>query len=254
MRRFFRPLAVSGLTALTSPALACDLALVLAFDVSGSVNAQEYRLQLDGLSAALQDGSVSEALVRGRTAIMVMQWTGTSRQHVSLPWRRIETFADVDQLATDVAGIERGWRDFSTAIGEAMQLALVSFDQVPDCDRRVVDISADGVSNEGVRPEDVRPAMAAAGVIVNGLAIESDVDGLVDYFRRSVITGQGAFVISASDYTDYPRAIRQKLLREVTDQFADQGAAPLFVPSEHQAVRTGGQRVGPGGQGRLVIE
>ncbi len=230
MRGLRSTLAISSLLGFATPALTCDLALALAFDVSGSVNADEYRLQVDGLAAALRDGSVSEALVRGRVAVMVMQWTGSSRQHISLPWRRIESFADVDQLALDVAGIERGWRDYSTAIGEAMQLALFSFDDVPDCARHVLDISADGVSNEGILPQDVRPAMAAAGIIVNGLAIESDVDGLVDYFRQRVITGAGAFVISASDYTDYPRAIRQKMLREVTDQFAD---------LEHQAIRAG---------------
>jgi Ca-activated chloride channel family protein len=220
MRGLLRTLATTGMAGLATPGAACDLALALAFDVSGSVNAEEYRLQVDGLAAALQDGSVSEALVRGRVAVMVMQWTGTSRQHISLPWRRIETFADVDQLALDVASIERGWRDFSTAIGEAMQLALINFDEVLYCKRRVIDISADGVSNEGVLPQDMRPALEAAAITVNGLAIESDVDGLVSYFRQSVITGPGAFVISASDYTDYPRAIRQKLLREITDQFA----------------------------------
>lgn len=231
MRALLGSLATSGLLLAAPPAGACDLALVLAFDVSGSVNPDEYRLQLDGLAAALNDGSVSEALVRARAAVMVMQWTGTSRQHISLPWRRIESFADVDRLAADVAQIERGWRDFSTAIGEAMELALVSFDEVSDCARRVVDISADGVSNEGVFPENVRPALLAAGVTVNGLAIESDVEGLVDYFRQSIITGAGSFVMSAADYQDYPRAIRQKLLREVTNQVAE--------ASEQQAIGPG---------------
>ncbi len=206
--------------AFAAPAASCELALVLAFDVSGSVNTGEYRLQVDGLAAALQDASVAEALVQSQAAIMVMQWTGLSRQQISLPWRQIARDEDVGRLALDVAGIEREWRDFSTAIGEAMQLALTSFDEGPDCTRRVVDISADGMSNEGVLPEDIRPALQAAGVVVNGLAIESDEDDLADYFRRSVITGAGAFVISAADFKDYPRAIRQKLLREVTDQVA----------------------------------
>ncbi len=231
MHGFLKILTAAGSVGFTTPAMACDLALALAFDVSGSVNAEEYRLQVDGLAAALRDPAVSEALVRGLVAVMVMQWTGSSRQHISLPWRRIESFADVDQLASDVARIERGWRDFSTAIGEAMQLAMSSFVDVPDCAQHVIDISADGVSNEGVLPQDMRPALKAAAIVVNGLAIESDVDGLVGYFRQSVITGPGAFVIRASDYTDYPRAILQKLLREVTDQLADIGS------SEHQAIR-----------------
>lgn len=220
MQRSYGCLALTGALSLPIPASACDLALVLALDVSGSVNSDEYDLQLDGLAAALDDGSVSEALVVHQAAVMVMQWTGASRQLVSIPWRRIRTFDDVDSLADEVTRIERGWRDYSTAIGEAMQLALDSFEDVPDCARRIVDISGDGESNEGVTPVEIWPALRDAEVTVNGLAIESDVDGLLDYYRSAVITGQGAFAISASDYQDYPRAIRLKLLREITRQTA----------------------------------
>lgn len=220
MARTTPALLLSSCLAFSFPAKACDIALILAVDVSGSVNPDEYRIQMDGLATALQDGSIAEALVLLRASVMVMQWTGTSRQHISVPWRQITDFEDVDELAAQVAGIDRSWRNFSTAIGEAMQLALDSFAQVPDCARRTVDISGDGVSNEGVSPMALWPALRAAGVTVNGLAIESDFSGLSDYYRRDVITGPGAFVVTADDFEDYPRAIRLKLLRELLKQTA----------------------------------
>lgn len=222
----FAHLAVSSFLLVANPLQACDIALVLAVDVSGSVSADEYRVQMDGLAAALQDGSVAEALVLAEAAVMVVQWTGTSRQNISVPWTRIARFEDVDQLAATIVETERVWRNFSTAIGEALQLALDSFADVPDCRRRTVDVSGDGVSNEGVSPSALWPALRAAGVTVNGLAIESDFGGLARYYRRNVLTGPGAFVVRADDYQDYPRAIRLKLLRELTKQTASLTRAP----------------------------
>lgn len=220
MRPLLYPATLCASILPLTPVFACDIALILAIDVSGSVNAQEYRIQLDGLAEALNDGSVSEALVVNKAAVLVMQWSGTSRQEVSIDWRHIARFEDVDHLAADVMQVERAWRDYSTAIGEALQLALDRFTEVPACTRRIVDVSGDGVSNEGMLPSDIWPALAAAGVTVNGLAIESDVPDLAAYFRSSVIRGAGSFAMSAANYADYPRAIRLKLLREITQQTA----------------------------------
>jgi Ca-activated chloride channel family protein len=139
---------------------------------------------------------------------------------VSVPWHRIETFEDVDKLALEVAGIKRQWRNFSTAIGEALQVSLNAFEDVPECTRRIIDVSGDGVSNEGFAPSELWPAFEAAGVTVNGLAIESDLDILAQYYRTEMIFGPGSFVVRAESYLDYPRAIRQKLLREITKQTA----------------------------------
>lgn len=209
-----------GLGLATGPATACEIALVLAIDVSGSVNPDEYQLQMDGLAAALNDGAVSEALVRSQASVMVMQWTGQSRQDITVPWRKIKTFEDVDNLGLDVMTATRAWRSFSTAIGEALQVALDSFDEVPECLARTIDVSGDGVSNEGVAPQEIWPALRAAEVTVNALAIESDFAGLTQYFRGNVITGPGSFAMTAKNHEDYPRAIRQKLLREITKQTA----------------------------------
>lgn len=203
------------------PAAACDIALVLAVDVSGSVDAREFRIQMDGLAAALRDGAISEALVRKKAAVQVIQWTGRGRQQVSVPWTRIRDFDDTDQLADDIARDERVWRNFSTAIGEALLYARDSFDEVPECKRKVIDVSGDGRSNEGVEPRAVHAQMAQAGIIVNGLAIEETDQGLTAYYESDLITGPGAFAVRAAGFEDYPDRIKRKLLREVTKQVAN---------------------------------
>lgn len=200
------------------PARACDLALVLAVDVSGSVDPQEYRIQMDGLAAGLRDPLVSEALVRAQAQVALLQWSGSSRQQVTLPWAQMSNFVAVDEFAHRVQTDPRVWRNFSTAVGEALELALSSFQHVPDCKRHVIDISGDGPSNEGVAPEQMRQALRADNVTVNAIAIEESEPDLTAYFFEHVITGEGAFVVTATGFQDYPDKIRRKLLREVTKQ------------------------------------
>ena len=202
-------------------AQACDVALVLAVDVSGSVDSSEYRVQMDGLAEGLRDGVVSEALVRAKAAVTLVQWSGASRQATRIAWQRIESFEDIEALAARITTEPRIWRNFSTAIGEALMHSRQLFDDVPDCKRRVIDVSGDGVSNEGVDPSLQRRSLEAAGITVNALVIETDPDvDLTGYFWENVITGAGAFVVTANGFTEYPDRIRQKLIRETTKQLA----------------------------------
>ncbi|SMX47283.1 DUF1194 domain-containing protein [Maliponia aquimaris] len=213
---------------------ACEIALVLAVDVSGSVDVQEYDIQMQGLAAALRDGAVVGALVEGRARVALLQWTGNSRQQVTLPWREIASFAEAEALARDIETAPRAWRHFSTAIGEALRAAIALFAEVPDCRRRVIDLSGDGLSNEGPEPATLKPALGAQGIVVNALAIEGAEADLTAYFYENVIHGPGAFVATANGYADYPRRIRQKLLREITKQTAA-GATPAppgSIPAE----------------------
>lgn len=205
---------------LPGPLLACDLALALAVDVSGSVDPSEYRLQRDGLAAALRDPVIGEALVRGRARVMVVQWTGAGRQKVTVPWTAITSFADVAGLATRIEADKRVWRNFSTAIGEALTFTARAFPPVPQCKRRLIDLSGDGQSNEGVPPGEVRRLLRAMGISVNAIAIEASEPDLTAYFFEHVIEGDGAFVVTATHFEDYPEKIRKKLLREVTLQTA----------------------------------
>mgnify|MGYP000057997068 CR=1 FL=1 len=93
-------------------ASACDIALMLAVDVSGSVDGREYRIQMDGLAAALTDRSVMGAFVASQAQIALMQWTGTGRQTVVINWTKITNTDDVHAFAFEVATVPRIWRDF----------------------------------------------------------------------------------------------------------------------------------------------
>lgn len=202
---------------LASPAQPCELALLLAVDVSGSVDRNEYITQMRGLSDALREEDVATALVRLEAEVALMQWTGSSRQAVTLPWRRMESFAAVHSMADSIENDARIWRNFSTSIGEALSAALVAFNAVPDCTKKVVDVSGDGVSNEGIGPAELKSAFNAAGITVNAVAIETDSTDLTAYFFENVITGAGAFVMTADGFEDYPAAIKRKLRREVVE-------------------------------------
>lgn len=197
---------------------------MLAVDVSGSVDTREFRIQMDGLALALRDGTVVDALVEQRAQVSLIQWTGSSRQRQTIEWTALGSRADVLALAQKVETDQRVWRNFSTAVGEAVQLAAQSFDAVPQCTRRVIDVSGDGISNEGPPPQDMRPMLDARGIVVNALAIETDAEDLTGYFYENLIHGERAFVITADGFEDYPDKIRRKLQRETTKQISSLGA------------------------------
>lgn len=209
---------LSLLLVLAAPVRACDLALLLAVDVSGSVDANEYRIQMDGLAYGLRDGIVADALIAQRAQVALVQWTGSSRQRQTVPWTQIGSYQDVLTLADRIVQDERVWRNYSTAIGEALAVSRDAFAPVGHCLRKVIDVSGDGVSNEGVEPATQRAALNAAGIIVNAIAIETDETDLTAYFFENVITGPGAFVETAHGFQDYPDKIKRKLQRETTKQ------------------------------------
>ncbi|WP_282059252.1 DUF1194 domain-containing protein [Roseobacter litoralis] len=201
-------------------ALACQLALVLAVDISGSVDKHEYRIQMDGLAAGLRDGIVVDALLEQEAMVTLIQWTGSSRQRQTIPWTAIRAAEDVARLADRIAADERVWRNYSTAVGEALIAAEQVLKSVPHCARKVIDVSGDGISNEGVAPDSRGAALTALGVTVNALAIETDEDDLTGWFYENLIHGEGAFVMTADSFEDYPAQIKRKLQRETTRQLS----------------------------------
>ncbi|MBL4766990.1 MAG: DUF1194 domain-containing protein [Rhodobacteraceae bacterium] len=204
----------------SAPAYACDLALLLAVDVSGSVDSREFRIQMDGLATGLRDPIVSEALVRAQAKVMLVQWTGATRQQSTIPWTTLDSFAALEGFAGKVQADTRLWRNFSTAIGDALAYSMTKFKTVPECKRHLIDLSGDGFSNEGAEPATLGAALRQAQITVNAIAIEESEHDLTAYFYENVIVGDGAFVMSASSFDDYPERIRRKLLREVTQQTA----------------------------------
>ena len=194
---------------------------MLAVDISGSVSSSEFRIQMEGLAAALEDGAVADALVSGQSEVALMQWSGFNRQMVAQNWTTMRTHDDVALLAAQIRSMERIWPDFSTAIGEAMALSIDYFEIVPECKRRVMDISGDGPNNEGREPRSMWPALEAAEITVNALVIEESVPNLTAYFEANVITGPGAFAVTANTFDEYPEQIRRKLYRELTTPIVD---------------------------------
>jgi Ca-activated chloride channel family protein len=210
------PAGLAALFLLTAPvARACEVALVLAIDVSNSVDAGEYRLQVDGLADALLDPGIADTLVQGRMALAVLQWSGSDRQDTTLPWRRMNSHIDVLAFSTAARAMPRAFVMSDTAPGDAILSAMALFREVPDCTRRVIDVSGDGAENAGSSTALASRAAHRAGIEINGLAIESMGLAITQFYRRTLIT-PGGFVLSARTHTDYARAIREKIRREIS--------------------------------------
>ncbi|MEI4470620.1 DUF1194 domain-containing protein [Frigidibacter sp. MR17.24] len=194
----------------------CDVALVLAIDVSGSIDTAEYRLQTDGLALALSDPDVTSALVSGGAAVMVLHWSSVFQQQVVIPWRRMQEPGDVEALARDAGQLRRSFSRSDTAPGEMIAALPALFESAPPCLRRVADISGDGPVNAGrpVPPETRRAQQA--GITLNAIAIEDRGSGnpITEFYRRYVITPDG-FVMTARGLGDYAPVLRRKLLREL---------------------------------------
>lgn len=218
VRRNLRAIAALSLAAavtLAGMARACDTALLLAVDVSNSVDEAEYRLQIDGMADALLDPEIVHALTEGRVKLSVMQWSGAQRQVISLPWAQMLTEADVVRFSQEARALERAFVLSDTAPAEAIRFALRQFPDVQDCARHIIDVSGDGTPNSGSDTRGASRDAERAGVTINGIAIESMGLAITGFYRRSLVTTDG-FVITARGHRDYPRAIRIKILREVS--------------------------------------
>ncbi|MBL4807596.1 MAG: DUF1194 domain-containing protein [Rhodobacteraceae bacterium] len=202
------------LLALTKPVAACQLALVLAIDVSSSIDSGEYRFQVDGLAEALLSQEIMDVLMRDQVALSVVQWSGRNEQEMSIPWRRMLTMGEITNFAARVQLMPRNWSHGKTAVGDAIAFSVNQFSAVSDCGRRVIDVSGDGNSNSGTDTGNARRLAERAGIEINGLAIDRMGVSITEYFRRFVVTSQG-FVLTSQGYSDYPRTIRAKLLREL---------------------------------------
>jgi Ca-activated chloride channel family protein len=198
------------------PALACETALLLSIDVSGSIDRADYRLQAGGLAAALSHPDVIEALVRDQVALALVQWSGVAEQALVLPWARMLTEADVARFAARAEAMPRAFSGSDTAVGQGLRFAAAQFAAVPDCHRRVIDISGDGQENAGFTDARARAEAVAAGIILNAIAIEEAGPAIpiTTYYRRWIIS-PGGFVVTARGLQDYAETLRLKLLREL---------------------------------------
>lgn len=215
-----------------------DLLLVLAADVSRSVDERKFKLQRDGYAAAMVDPRVVRAMTAGgnrRIAVVFVEWASEFEQKIVVDW----TVISGEREAQDVSGRMRGAaRSFwgRTSISAAIDFSMSVLARSPyAADRHVIDVSGDGTNNSGRDVTTARDAAIAQGVTINGLVILSEVPlptnpshthppgGLTAYYENNVIGGPGAFVLEAENFESFGQLLISKLIKEIA------ALAPLTV-------------------------
>jgi hypothetical protein len=195
-----------------------DVALVLAVDVSESVDADEYALQHEGIARAFESGDVIDAIANGPAGAidaLVLEWSDRDKQVVTVDWTRVSDRPTAASFAAKVRASQRSSHGL-TAIGDALLAAAASFERLDDQPaRRVIDLSGDGMANIGPKPADVRDALVAKGVTINGLAILKTEPWLDQYYAQDVVGGDHAFMLKVEDFQSFATAMKQKLLAEI---------------------------------------
>ncbi len=265
-------LAMTAALVLPPPARAddekVDLVLVLAADISRSVDEKKFRLQREGYASAIVDPRVVRAMTggeRGRIALSFLEWASESEQIIVVDWTSIGGAAEAHGVAKRIREAPRtfmGRTSISAAIDYSVMLLARSPYAAP---RRVIDVSGDGTNNSG-RPVTVaRDAAVAQGVTINGLVILSEVPlptnplhthppgGLTAYYEANVIGGPGAFVLEAESFASFGQLLVSKLIKEI----AEAPRRPARVTSASGRLLTpergsGGAEATAGNQARLV--
>jgi hypothetical protein len=198
-----------------------DVELVLAVDVSRSVDAEEMEMQMQGYAAAFRDPRLADGIAGGplgAIAVTLFVWSDWNLQHTLVPWMRLDGAASCEAFASALDGASRETYLY-TSISGAMDYATRQFGRRYHGLRKVVDISGDGVNNSG------RPVAEARAIVLNGLAVLdrapqpsaliAGIPPVDEYFRDEVIGGPGAFLMVAEGYEAFAGAVRRKIIREI---------------------------------------
>jgi hypothetical protein len=195
-----------------------DTALVLALDVSLSVNQHEYELQRDGIATAFESPALMAAVSGGKNHaidVLVLEWSDPEIQTVTVDWTRVSDAASANAFAAKVRKTNRSSNGL-TALGNGLLAAAAAFERLPDpAARRVIDVSGDGMANIGAPCTEVRDALVAKGITINGLVILNDEPWVDGFYSDNVVGGPGAFLMQVADYREFAAAIREKLLSEI---------------------------------------
>jgi hypothetical protein len=217
-----------------TPSEPVDVALVLAADVSRSINDGEFDLQRRGYAGAIASQQVLDAIhsgPRGAIALGFVEWAGEAEQTVVVDWSIIRGKPDADKFAATLLAAPRSFTG-RTAIGSAIDFSMgVLGEGGIDATRHLIDISGDGTSNQGRAVTDARDAAVHAGVVINGLSIynkqaaqiggylalhTNPPGGLEKYYRDNVIGGPGSFVVPIEDFGSFGEAMIRKLVSEIS--------------------------------------
>lgn len=204
-----------------------DVELVLAVDVSRSVDTEEMEMQMKGYAEAFRDPRLAEGIAGGplgAIAVTLFVWSDWNIQHTLVPWARLDGHAACERFARALDAASRETYLY-TSISGAIDYASNQFGQRFEGLRRVVDISGDGVNNSG-RPLSVaRTEALEKGIVINGLAVLdrspqpavllAGLPPVDEYYRDEVIGGPGAFLMVAEGYESFAGAVRRKIIREI---------------------------------------
>jgi hypothetical protein len=234
MTRFVRLLVfAASILVLATPSRAeesVDLLLVLASDVSRSVDTRKFQLQREGYAAALSNPRVVEAIrsgPHGRIAICFVEWSGVTSQKLVIDWTIVSDAATARKIGDQLIELPRAFAD-RTSISAGIEFAMSQLERAPFRGvRRTIDVSGDGTNNSGRDVTLARDEALAKGVTINGLVILSDSPlpwnpehtnppgGLDGYYRNNVIGGGGAFVMVAENHDSFGQAIVKKMIAEI---------------------------------------
>lgn len=209
-----------------------DLLLVLAADVSRSVDSQKFQLQREGYAAALVNTRVLEAIQsgrRGRIGVLFLEWSGFGSQKVVIDWMLIDGPKTAHAFGDRLLESPRSFAD-RTSISGGIDAAVVQLARAPfSSERRTIDVSGDGTNNAGRDVGQARDEALALGITINGLVILSETPlpwnpehtnppgGLTKYYRDNVTGGPGSFVLEAKDFDSFGEAIVKKMIAEIAD-------------------------------------
>jgi hypothetical protein len=207
-----------------------DLLLVLAVDVSRSIDHPKFLLQRDGYAAAVSDRQVIEAIKSGPTGKIGMafvEWSGYGAQKLVIDWTIIDGAAAARRFGDQIVEAPRSFAD-RTSIAGGIDFAAAQLARAPfEAQRQTIDVSGDGTNNAGREVQSARDEALAKGIVINGLVILSDRSvpwnaehtnppgGLEKYYQENVIGGPGAFVMAAEDFNSFGRAIVKKMIAEI---------------------------------------
>ena len=207
-----------------------DLLLVLASDVSRSVDHPKFMLQREGYAAAISNAQVLDAIregPHGKIAVSFVEWSGFGAQKLVVGWSMIDGPATARRFGDQLVELPRSFAD-RTSISGGLEFSAQQFDSAPfEAGRHTIDVSGDGTNNAGREVRLARDEALAKGITINGLVILSDRQmpwnaehtnppgGLEKYYRDNVIGGPGAFVLVAEDFQSFGRAIIKKMIAEI---------------------------------------
>ena len=197
-----------------------DVTLVIAVDVSGSIDSREFALQREGYAKAITDRRFLNAIKggdHGAIAIAYFEWTGPGMEAPVYECTVVRNDTDAAKIAAEIRSVPRLLYGGGTGVGEAIYFGMAMHDRCTIAtDRRVIDVSGDGRTNRGRRAGPARDEAVKKGITVNGLAIINEEPDLEEYYRAEVMGGQGAFVAVVNDFESFEEAVIAKLVREIS--------------------------------------